>query len=230
MPLKRWLTTVALTLALLAPSLAKPKPAEAVYLLDYGDSVSIHVKDFAQFDYAGAVRPDGLVSIPYVGDVEVAGLTTSQVVTRLTTLLRRQLRDPIVTVSITTMRPRYVMVLGEVGHPGRVEMNQPHLTVLDAIAASGGFTQRAVKNQVVLLHGDGAQARHYVIDVDKMLRTADLTDNLELSPDDRIQVPETWWPNVENWVQTITPVVTLITSLAVLIGLYVQASNYQSGR
>src|SRR5436309_3236902 len=107
-PVQRLLTSLILALALVCIGL--PKPALAVYLLDYGDSISVQVKDFPQYNYVGAVRPDGLISIPFVGDIEVGGLTTGQAGLRLTTVLKKVLRDPIVTVTITQLRPRYAMV------------------------------------------------------------------------------------------------------------------------
>jgi protein involved in polysaccharide export with SLBB domain len=93
------------------------------------------------------------------------------------------------------------------------------------IAATGGFTPRAVRNQVLLLHGDGGQAQHTVIDVEKMLKTADLTDDLEVQPGDRLQVPEVWYPNILEIMAVITPIVSLITTVALLIGLYNSAAG-----
>ena len=69
-------TTLSLAFALVTASLALPRPALAVYLLDYGDQIAIQVKDFPQYSYSGAIRPDGMIAIPFVGDVEVTGRTT----------------------------------------------------------------------------------------------------------------------------------------------------------
>lgn len=223
--MKRWLTTLGLVLSLTTASFVLSPPAEAVYQLDYGDNISVLVKDFPQYSYTGPIRPDGMIAIPFVGEVEVAGLTTSQVGSRMTRLIEHFVRDPQVTVTITQLRMRSVMVLGQVVHPGRVDINRPHVTVLDAIGASGGFTPRAVRNQVILLHGEGANAQHYVIDVDKMLRTADLSDNMELQADDRIEVPEVWYPDFAAIASSIAPVISLVTSAAVLFALYNQASG-----
>jgi polysaccharide export outer membrane protein len=226
--LRRWFTTLGLAVALMSATLAAPPPAMAVYLLDYGDQINVLVKDFPQYSYTGPIRPDGRIAIPFVGEIDVAGLTTSQVSAQMTPILARFVRDPQVTVTITMLRPRYVMVLGEVHTPGKVEINRPHPTVLDMIAASGGFTPRAVRNQVVLLHGDGAQAQHYIIDIEKMLKTADLTDDMEVQPGDRLQVPEVWYPNLTEFVAVLTPVVSIITTVALLIGFYNAAANSQS--
>lgn len=227
--MKRWITTFCLALALVLVSLAHPQPACAVYLLDYGDDINVQVKDFPQYSYTGAIRPDGQIAIPFVGEIEVAGLTTSQVASRMTTILHRFVREPLVTVTITQLRPRYAMVLGEVRTPGRVELNRPHPTVLDMIGAAGGFTNRAVRNQVILLHGEGAQAQHYVIDVEKMLKTADLSDNLEVQSGDRIEVQEVWYPDFQQWLTAAQPIISLISTIVLVIGLYntVAASSGQ---
>jgi polysaccharide export outer membrane protein len=205
------------------------RPAFAVYLLDYGDAISVQVKDFPQYNYTGAVRPDGLISIPFVGDIEVGGLTTGQASARLTTVLKKVLREPIVTVTITQLRPRYAMVVGQVVTPGRVELNRPHPTVLDVIGGAGGFTHRAVRSQVVVLRGEGAGALHYVVDVEKMLRTADLSENIEIQPGDRINVPEVWYPNLPEILAAVTPVITAISTLVSLVALY-NALSAQTNR
>jgi polysaccharide export outer membrane protein len=215
---QRLITTFILALALIC--LGPVRPALAVYLLDYGDAIAIQVKDFPQYNYSGAIRPDGLISIPFVGDIEVGGLTTGQATARLTTVLKKVLRDPIVTVTLTTLRPRYAMVLGQVVQPGRVELNRPHPTVLDVIGTAGGFTPRAVKNQVVVLRGEGARAQHYTVDVERMIKTADLSENIEILPGDRVSVQEVWYPNMPEILATIAPFISAVTTLVGLVALY----------
>ncbi|MDB5097324.1 MAG: polysaccharide export protein [Cyanobacteria bacterium RYN_339] len=216
--MQRLITTFVLALALIC--LGTTRPAFAVYLLDYGDAIAIQVKDFPQYNYAGAVRPDGLISIPFVGDIEVGGLTTGQATTRLTTVLKKFLRDPIVTVTLTTLRPRFAMVLGQVNSPGRVELNRPHPTVLDVIGAAGGFTHRAVRTEVIILRGEGTRASHYTVDVERMLKTADLSQNIEVLPGDRVSVPEVWYPNLPEIMATIAPTIAAFTTLISLIAIY----------
>jgi polysaccharide export outer membrane protein len=191
----------------------------------------VQVKDFPQYSYTGAIRPDGLISIPYVGDVEVTGLTTTQVASRMGLLLKKFVRDPIVTVTLTTLRPRYAMVMGEVHSPGRVELSLPHPTVLDLIAGAGGFTRRAVRDRVVILRGEGPRAQAYVVDVEKMLKTADLSQNFEVLPGDRIAVPEVWYPNMPEIMATVSPFISVLASVVSLIGIYnVLSQQSQSNR
>jgi polysaccharide export outer membrane protein len=214
----RLITSFLLALALVC--MGPAKPAFAVYQLDFGDVIQVQVKDFPQYNYGGPVRPDGLISIPFVGDIEVGGLTTGQAATRLTTVLKKVLRDPIVTVTITALRPRYAMVLGQVTTPGRVELNRPHPTVLDVIGQAGGFTPRAARGQVTVLRGEGARATSYTVDVDHMLKTADLTQNIEILPGDRISVAEVWYPDMQAIMNTITPYLNFVTTLVTVVTLY----------
>src|SRR6266498_499359 len=96
------------------------------------------------------VSPTGSVYHPLLGDVGVAGLTVSQLIDRLTKDLSEYLINPKVSVALIEAGSAKIGVLGDVVHPGILVMSRP-MNVLDAIAASGGFTDTGSKSGVTVL-------------------------------------------------------------------------------
>jgi polysaccharide export outer membrane protein len=104
------------------------------------------------------VRPDGMISIPLIGDVEATGVTANQLAERLAARLKEVKESPSVTVSVKEVNSYNVYVLGEVAKPGKYQLKS-HTTVLQAIAMAGGFTLYASKNKMQVVrnrvNGDG---------------------------------------------------------------------------
>jgi len=110
------------------------------------------VKVIGESDLSNAYRiaTDGTIDFPYVGRVELAGLRPGQV----QQLLTRKLQDgylvsPQVLVMVKEWNSRRISVLGQVNKPGKVDYF-PRMTIMDAIAAAGGFTPVAAQNSVKL--------------------------------------------------------------------------------
>jgi polysaccharide export outer membrane protein len=104
------------------------------------------------------VRPDGMISIPLIGDVEATGVTANQLAERLAARLKDFKESPSVTVSVKEVNSYNVYVLGEVNKPGKYQLKS-HTTVLQAIAMAGGFTIYASRNKMQVVrnrvNGDG---------------------------------------------------------------------------
>ncbi|MEM6710835.1 MAG: polysaccharide biosynthesis/export family protein [Pseudomonadota bacterium] len=116
------------------------------YALDSGDALRITVFDQPSLTEVYTVDPEGMISVPLVGDLPARGLTTDELDTNLTQALRAGfLRNPDVSVEIATFRPFFV--LGEVGTAGQYPY-VAGMTVRGAVAIAGGFAARAVRNEV----------------------------------------------------------------------------------
>ncbi len=102
------------------------------------------------------VRPDGMVSLPLIGEVQARGLTTDELAERLTTNFRQFKENPLVSVGMKEVNSYNIYVLGEVTKPGKYQL-KAYTTVLQAIALAGGFTPFASKNgmQVVRIGPNG---------------------------------------------------------------------------
>jgi polysaccharide export outer membrane protein len=122
------------------------------YHLGAGDVISISVYDEADLSLEVRIGLSGQISYPLLGDVVVSGLTPKLLEQKLTRGLKGPyLIAPSVNVSIIEYRPFYV--IGEVKKPGSYPFH-PGLTVDKAISISGGFTERASKGSIYVIHDD----------------------------------------------------------------------------
>lgn len=122
--------------------------ASGPYVLGPGDKVRLKIYGDADVNGDYEVNSGGFVSIPLVGQVKAAGLTTAQLENALKARMRGKVaNDPKVNVEIATYAPFYVH--GEVKKAG-VYPFQPGLTVADAVATAGGLTYRANEDKVLL--------------------------------------------------------------------------------
>jgi polysaccharide export outer membrane protein len=112
----------------------------------------LEVRVVGEGDLSGAFRVgmDGTVDYPYVGRLELAGLRPGEI----QQLLTRKLKDgllvsPQISITVKEWNSRKLSVLGQVNKPGPVSY-YPRMTIIDAIAAAGGFTPLAAQNSVTL--------------------------------------------------------------------------------
>lgn len=132
----------------------------AGYSLGAGDLINISVYDEEDLSLEVRIGLSGQISYPLLGDVAVSGLSPKQLEVKLVEGLKGPfLIDPSVTVSIKEYRPFYV--IGEVKKPGGYPFH-PGLTVDKAISISGGFTERASRGKIYVVHDSAtnSQQRH----------------------------------------------------------------------
>ena len=130
-----------------------PKAYEAPsgFLLGPEDELEITVWGNKDLTRITAVRPDGLISMPIIGDVQAAGLTADALAQRIADRLKQYLATtPSVSVSVKELNSYSIYVLGEVTKPGKFQLKS-YVTVLQAISMAGGFTDYAKKNKLQIL-------------------------------------------------------------------------------
>jgi polysaccharide biosynthesis/export protein len=175
-----------------APGGSKPSMKNAVtddFLIGNEDVLSVNVWKEPEISRAVAVRSDGKISLPLIGEVVAAGKTPMQLQTEITSNLRPYIAEPSVTVIVQEIKSKRFNILGHVQHAGAFPLNPP-LTVLDAIALAGGLREFAKPKSIYILRADanGAVVRlpfNYK-DVVKGIHTE---QNIELQPHDTIMVP-----------------------------------------
>jgi len=122
-----------------APSEATVQSSQR-YRIRQGDQITLTV--FGEPTLSAvqpiAVLQGGDISLPLIGDVEIAGLTTAQASAAVERKLHRYLRDPQVTVAVYAVGPVEALVLGNVKLPGKYTLPPP-ARVTDVIAAAGGL-------------------------------------------------------------------------------------------
>ncbi len=92
------------------------------------------------------IDDDGMILMPLIGKVHIAGKTASEIEQLLTLSLQDgYILNP--EISVTGVIAKYVYVMGEVKNPGRYKLDDHNAGILKAVALAGGFTYRANKTQ-----------------------------------------------------------------------------------
>ncbi len=134
-----------------------PPVAGAEYRLGPGDMVRIITYGEDPLTGEFRVNDQGEIALPLAGPIKAAGRTPRELQETVAGLLKKgdMLRNPSVSVEVTTYRP--IFVLGEVNKPGQYPY-QPGMTVVSAAAVAGGFTYRAVEDYASVIRAvDGDQ-------------------------------------------------------------------------
>jgi polysaccharide export outer membrane protein len=198
----RYLNTVSVCCLLCAillagcfsPAVEREYEAPIGFLLGPEDELEITVWGNKDLTRLTAIRPDGLISMPLIGDVQAAGLTADALAQRIADRLKQYLATtPAVSVAVKDLKSYSVYVIGEVQKPGKFQLKS-YVTVLQAISMAGGFTPFASKNklQVVRVTEDGDHKRHQVyirVRYDDLLNGRGSSNNIVLLGGDTVVVP-----------------------------------------
>ncbi len=184
-------------LAACATSTAPPPSATTAepefsdeYRIGVGDSLSVNVWRNADLSIVVPVRPDGKISVPLAGDVDVGNKTPEEVSATIAERLAVYIRDPYVTVIVTDMgsadyRSR-VRVTGAVESPVSLPYRQG-MTVLDLVLEAGGVTEFANPGRATLYRETGESL---ALRLDRILNRGDMSTNYPLRKGDTITIPE----------------------------------------
>jgi polysaccharide export outer membrane protein len=126
------------------------RPFSKDFLLGPEDVVEVTVWRNQDLSRSTVVRPDGMISLPLIGDVQASGLTASQVSERISKRLSEYKENPSVSVSVKEINSYVIYVVGEVTRPGKYPLKS-YATVLQGISLAGGFTQYASKNRMAVM-------------------------------------------------------------------------------
>ena len=163
------------------------------YRIGVDDIVRVSVWRNPELDITVPVRPDGMITVPLVGDVEAGGSTPIEVADVVRERLAAYVRDPQVTVILTDLRSHEylsrVRVAGAVERPVSIPYRQG-MTVLDAVLEAGGVTEFAAADRTNLHRRQDEGDRSYAIRLDRILGRGELTTNFPVAPGDVITVPE----------------------------------------
>ena len=150
------LRALALLLATVAaaqePPAAPPTPLQpegSDYRIGPGDVLEVTVFDNNDLSRTPTVQTSGVIALPLLGEVPVAGLTVPEVKQKLTALLGRDyLVNPQVEVKVKEYQSQFVSVVGEVASPGRKPL-RGQTRLIDILIEAGGFTPRASGDIVI---------------------------------------------------------------------------------
>jgi polysaccharide export outer membrane protein len=174
--------------AIEAEAVKKAEKQKEAYKIGAGDILEISTwkePDFSKENIL--VRTDGKISFPMLNDIEVSGLTPIQLKNKIESELKDFVQRPIVTVNVTDPVSQKIYVLGEVRETGEYPLSK-NLTVLQAFAIAGGFTEWASKKEILLLRDEEDGEKIYRINYKKILK-GKVEYNLKLKANDTIIVP-----------------------------------------
>ena len=157
---------------LMAADVPKPPPgakaADAEYRLGPEDVIDVFVWKETELTTTVVVRPDGRISLPLAGEIEANGKTAVELQQEITTKLSRYVVQPVVNVMVKQVNSLKISVLGEVRRPDVYRIKN-RVTVLDAIAMAGGFTDLARPNKVVVIRNTPAGPQRVKINVKQLV-------------------------------------------------------------
>jgi len=172
-----------------------------VYRLDYGDIFDVHFlynKEYSQEEIR--VGPDGKITYPYVGEINVGGMALSEVDSILTDSFSGILLDPEISIIQRKFRSLNVYLLGEVESPGGYKAENAK-TLLQALALGKGITEKAKENGVIVIRRVGPG--HVVgiqIDLKKIINDNRYEYNIPIEPLDIIMVPKSRINKISSFI------------------------------
>lgn len=164
------------------PSIGLPND----YRIGPEDELTVSVWHEPEFSQAVVVRPDGMVTLPLINEVKVAGLTTVEMEVLLTEKLKPVVNDPQVTVIVKTVKSRKVFVVGNIAKQGVYPLGGKK-TVLEIIAEAGGLGPFAKSGSIYVLRKEVDKELRIPFNYKKAL--SGKGTNPELMPGDMVVVP-----------------------------------------
>jgi polysaccharide export outer membrane protein len=159
------------------------------YRIGPKDLIELNVIGFEDLNRKVRVSEDGKISLPYLGDIEVQGLTKSAIEKKLAKLLEEKyLQNPQVTVNIVEYQSRKVYLIGAVTSPGPYDV-LGRLTLLKLISQAGGLTADAGNEIVVMRQLPDGSKTSLKISVEDLLLKGDPSLDIPLQPEDVVSIP-----------------------------------------
>jgi polysaccharide export outer membrane protein len=164
-------------------------PLEGDYIIGAGDLMEIVTwkePDFSREDIF--VRLDGKITFPLLGDLQAAGKTPTQLKNDIQERLKEYITGPEVTITIRSMASKRYYILGEVEKTGEYPLVK-NLTVLQAFAVAGGFSEWASKKEIILVRRSNEKDEMIRINYKEIIKGKNIEQNVKVKADDTIIVP-----------------------------------------
>src|SRR6202034_2395621 len=159
------------------------------FVIGNDDHLAISVWKEPDLTRSIPVRSDGKISLPLIGEIQASGRTPLQLESDIASRLRNYVTVPEVTVIIEAINSKKYNMLGEIVRPGAYPLTLS-ITIMDAIAAGGGFKDFAKKKDVYILrqNPDGTQSR-INFNYKDFIKGKNISQNVKIEPGDTIIVP-----------------------------------------
>lgn len=166
----------------------KVNSASSYYRIGPNDVLSIFIWKEPELTRNVTVMSDGRISYPLIGDIMAEGETVASLKDKITEKMKGYIENPEVTVIIDECRSRRIYIIGQVGHPGPIEL-EAKMTVLQALASAGGFQDYANKKYILIFRRENNREKMYRFNYQEFISHDNLDQNIFLEPNDTIVVP-----------------------------------------
>jgi len=177
-----------------------PRPEDFVF--GPGDVIDIKVWRAPELDLTVTVAPDGRITFPLLGAVEVVGLNYPELVATLEDGLSEYYVDPSVAVNIIEVSNQKVFVLGEVQNPAVLQIEN-ELSILEALIRTGGIHPDARTDNVLLIRGEFEDPELFLVDVEGIYARGELYQMVWLQRGDIVYVPARTIVHVERYFRRV---------------------------
>jgi polysaccharide export outer membrane protein len=157
------------------------------YVIGASDVITVTVWKETTLSGSLLVRPDGMISMSLIGDIQAAGNTAEQLGVQIAAKLKKFIQDPNVSVVLTAINSKKVYLLGEISKKGPIEMT-PGMTLLEAISSAGGLTDFANAKKIYILRDEAGKHEKLPVHYKAALK-GDSSLDVVLKPGDTIVVP-----------------------------------------
>lgn len=153
------------------------------------DLLEISVFGLEELNRTVRVSEEGKISLPLLGEIQVGGLTKTELEKKISQLLEEEyLQNPQVTVFIKEYQSKRVFMLGAVGKPGPYEL-LGRQTLLHLISQAGGLTNDAGDEIIIIRKLQDGTNTSFRIPIDDLILEGDTELNIPLEPDDIVNIP-----------------------------------------
>jgi len=172
------------------------------YTVHASDTLEIDFTLTPDFNQTVTVQPDGFITLKGVGDINAAGQSIPALTEAVKAAYSKVLRDPLITINPKEFEKPFFIVGGQVGKPGKFDL-RGDVTLTQAIAIAGGFTDASKHSQVLLFRRVSDQwTEAKIINTKQMLNSRNLQEDPELQPGDMLFVPKNFLSKIKPFLPT----------------------------
>ena len=182
------------------------------FTLGPGDVIEVNVWRRDDLSKKLQVDPYGKIYYPLVGEIEASGKSVITVREAIVKGLSKYFVNPVVNVSVASIQSQQVLVLGEVSNPRVFSIDRP-MSVLEAIAHSGGFTRDAKKQNVLVIRSEKSSTHLIKVDLQSTIKKGEQQQNIALQKGDIVYVPATLIANVSRYFRHLQNILAPIVLL-----------------
>jgi polysaccharide export outer membrane protein len=175
-----------------APMQPQAQAEQSEYKIGPGDTLQVFVWNQPELTVTVPVRPDGMISTPLISGVPAAGKTPPQLAKDLEVALAEFVRNPTVSVMVTSFVGTYadqIRVVGQAAKPQALAYNA-NMTLLDVMIAVGGLAEFAAGNRAVIVRQEGGKQTRMPVRISDLIDDGDISANVPMRPGDVLIIPE----------------------------------------